>query len=69
MGSKLETNGTVFGFLNIEFHNHSIFIEETSMQDFMEENVFPFKLLLEYQYLKHEFFNRFEEFEKYWRVA
>jgi hypothetical protein len=69
MGSKLETNGTVFGFLNIEFHNHSIFIEETSMQDFMEENVFPFKLLLEYQYLKQEFFNRFEEFEKYWRVT
>ena len=69
MGCKLETNGQVFGFLNIEFHNHSIFVDEDEMQDFMEENVFPFKLLLEYQHLKKEFFTRFEEYENHWEVA
>lgn len=69
MGCKLETSGITYGFLNIEFHNNSIFIDEEEMQDFMEENIFPFKLLLEYQYLKRDFFQRFEEYEKYWRVA
>jgi len=69
MGCKLETNGFVYGFLNIEFHNHAIFADEEEMQDFMEENVFPFKLLLEYQYLKKEFFRRFEDYEKHWEVA
>ncbi len=69
MGCKLETNGFVYGFLNIEFHNHEIFVDEEEMQDFMEENVFPFKLLLEYQYLKQDFFQRFEEYEKHWEVA
>lgn len=69
MGCKVETNGFTYGFLNIEFHNNSVFIDEEEMQDFMEENIFPFKLLLEYQYLKRAFFQRFEEYEKYWRVS
>jgi len=69
MGCKLETNGLVYGYLNIEFHNNAIFVEEEEMQDFMEENIFPFKLLLEYQYLKKEFFHRFEKYEKHWEVA
>jgi hypothetical protein len=69
MGCKLETNGYTFGFLNIEFHNHHIFVDEEEMQDFMEENVFPFKLLLEYQYLKHHFFTTFEDLNKHWEVA
>lgn len=69
MGCKLENNGQIFGFLNIEFHNNSIFIDESEMQDFMEENIFPFKLLLEYQYLKSEFFRRFEQLDKHWEVA
>ena len=69
MGCKLETNGIVYGYLNIEFHNNSIFVEDEEMQDFMEENIFPFKLLLEYQYLKNEFFRRFEEYENHWEVA
>jgi len=69
LGCKLETNGEVVGFLNIEFHNHSIFSDEEAMQDFMEENIYTFKLLYEYQYLKHEFFNKFCNFEKNWRVA
>jgi len=68
MGCKLETNGYDFGFLNIEFHNQAIFVDEDEMQDFMEENIFPFKLLLEYQYLKKEFFRRFEELDKHWEI-
>ncbi len=68
MGCKLETNGYDFGFLNIEFHNQTVFVDEDEMQDFMEENIFPFKLLLEYQYLKQEFFKRFEELDKHWEV-
>lgn len=69
MGVKLERDGKLFGFMTLEFHNNKVFSDESSMQDFMEENVFPFKLLLEYQYLKHEFFGKFENFEDYWRVA
>lgn len=68
MGCKLGINGSVFGFLNIEFHNYEIFSDEESMEDFMEENVFPFKLLIEYQYLKKEFFDSFTNFEGNWRV-
>lgn len=67
LGCKLEANGFVFGFLNIELHNHQIFNNEEEMQDFMEENIFPFKLLLEYQYLKRDFFGKFHEFEKHWQ--
>lgn len=52
MGCKLEADGSVYGFLNIEFHNNSIFATEEEMQDFMENNIFPYKALLEYQFLK-----------------
>lgn len=69
LGCKLETNGHVVGFLNIEFHNNSVFSNEESMQDFMEESIYTFKLLYEYQYLKHDFFNKFCNFEQNWRVA
>lgn len=69
MGCKLESNGKVYGFLNIEFHNHAVFVDEDEMQDFMEENIFPFKLLLEYQYLKGDFFCRFEKLDKHWEVT
>lgn len=69
MGCKLAINDDVFGFLNIEFHNYEVFDDEESMQDFMEENVFPFKLLIEYQYLKKEFFNSFSQIDENWRVS
>jgi len=61
MGCKLEANGDIFGFLNIEFHNQDVFPTEEDMQDYMENNVFPFKLLLEYQYLKRKFFSQVEQ--------
>lgn len=68
MGCKLENSEHLFGFLNIEFHNYDVFTDEDEMQDFMEENIFPFKLLLEYQYLKGEFFGKFKDFNEYWEV-
>jgi len=61
MGCKLHSNGEIFGFLNIEFHNSQVFYTEDEMQDFMEENVFPFRLLLEYQYLKQHFFAKLDK--------
>lgn len=69
IGCKLSSENKVFGFLNIEFHNNAIFPDESTMRDFMEEHIFPFKLLLEYQYLKKEFFGSFASFEDNWRVA
>ncbi len=69
MGCKLHSGDKVFGFMNIEFHNHLVFHSEEGMQDFMENNVFPFKLLLEYQYLKGDLFSTFSEFHSHWRVA
>lgn len=69
MGCKLETNGHTAGFLNIEFHNNDVFMDEDEMQDFLESHVFAFKLLYEYQYLKHNFFNKFTNFNENWRVA
>ncbi len=68
MGCKLEVGDIVFGYLNIEFHNYDVFADEDEMQDFMEENIFPFKLLFEYQYLKGEFFSKFEKFDKHWGI-
>lgn len=57
IGYQLGTEEHTFGFLNLEFHNHRIFGCEEQMQDFVEEVVFPYKTLLEYQYLKRNFFN------------
>lgn len=68
MGCKLEADGRTLGFLNIELHNNPIFISDDDMQDFMENNVFPYKALLEYQFLKREFFSTFKDFETHWRV-
>jgi len=69
IGLKLEMNGSVFGFINIEFHNNALFTDEDSMISFMEENVFPFKLLFEYQFLKRQFFRTFSDFRNNWRVT
>lgn len=52
MGCKLRVNGGTVGFLNIEFHNHKIFSDQSEMEDLMEINVYPFKMMLEAQYLR-----------------
>jgi hypothetical protein len=69
LGCKLSSENRIYGFLNIEFHNNSLFVDESEMQDFMEEHVYPFKLLLEYQFLKKEFFASLKDFEYNWRAA
>ncbi|GGE34994.1 hypothetical protein GCM10007421_05920 [Halopseudomonas oceani] len=69
IGCKLSSEHKVFAFLNIEFHNSAIFPEESDMQDFLEEHVYPFKLLLEYQFLKKEFFSHLKSLDEYRRVA
>lgn len=68
IGAKLASEYSVYGFLNIEFHNSAIFNTEDEMKEFMEEHIFPFKLLLEYQFLKRQFFNSFQNFETNWRL-
>jgi len=68
IGCKLASELSIYGFLNIEFHNSTIFNTESEMKLFMEEHIFPFKLLLEYQFLKREFFSGFQNFEKNWRL-
>lgn len=55
IGCKIASQDTLYGFLNIEFHNNTVFVEEANMVDFMEEHVYPFKLLLEYQFYKRDF--------------
>lgn len=69
MGCRLEHEGMLFGFLSIEFHRVAPFTDELEMESFMEEHVFPFRLLLEYQYLKSEFFRRFSRLAESQQVA
>ncbi|MEZ5530554.1 MAG: hypothetical protein R3E57_11610 [Porticoccaceae bacterium] len=69
LGCKLYSGNLLFGFLNIEFHHNPLFSDEEQMQDFMEEHVYPFKLLLEYQFLKRDFFDSLKNFESNWRAA
>lgn len=69
LGCKLYSGNQLYGFLNIEFHNNSVFSDEEEIQDFIEEHIYPFKLLLEYQFLKKDFFQSFKDFETNWRVA
>lgn len=68
IGCKIVAANHVCGFLSIEFHNQSIFSTDEQMQYFMENNIFPFKTLLEYQFLKKTFFSTFKSFELYWRL-
>lgn len=56
LGCKITSETELYGFLNIEFHNGTVFADEEEMQDFMEEHIYPFKLLLEYQFMKKQFF-------------
>jgi hypothetical protein len=69
IGCKITSEQRVFAFLNIEFHNNAIFPDELAMQDFLEEHVYPFKLLLEYQFLKKEFFSHLKNLDFYRSAA
>lgn len=56
IGLQLEHAGAVLGFINIEFHNKVLFHDESAMRDFLEKEVLAFKYLIEYQFLKKNFF-------------
>jgi hypothetical protein len=56
IGFKFEFDGAILGFMNIEFHNTQLFLEEEKMLDFVEKEIIAFKYLVEYQFLKRRFF-------------
>lgn len=56
VGMKLQANGTLLGFVNIEFHNKRFFVSEDEIVDYVETHLIAFRYLLEYQFLKRAFF-------------
>lgn len=69
LGCKLFSGNLVFGFVNIEIHNYSVFADEDQMHDFMQNSIMTFKILMEYQFLKQRLFHSFKNFDKHWRAA
>lgn len=67
IGCKLVTEDYTFGIMNIEFHKTDVFVDEDQMAEFVEAHIMPFKLLIEYQFLKKHFFQSFNNFEQHWR--
>ncbi len=57
IGMKIIANDIVVGFLNIELYNTVFFTTEDEIIDYVEDQLLPYKYLLEYQFLKREFFN------------
>ncbi|MES2506538.1 MAG: hypothetical protein V4599_07530 [Verrucomicrobiota bacterium] len=57
VGMRMEIGGRILSFLNIEFHNRSFFPDEATMYEFVENELIAFKYLIEYQFLKREFFS------------
>jgi len=56
IGMKIMVNGIVVGFLNIELYNTIFFTSEEEIVDYLEDQLLPYKYLLEYQFLKRTFF-------------
>ena len=56
IGCKVASSDKIFAFLNIEFHKNHVFDSEDDMSCYTEEEIYPFLKLLEYQYLKKDFF-------------
>ena len=69
IGCKIESPEILFGFLNIEFHKIEVFPNEDEIFDFMEKNISPFKQLFEYQFLKRNFFSKFNKTNQHWEVT
>ena len=51
MGCKISNDRELLAFLNIEFHNNIVFNTEKEMESFMEVHVWPFRSLLQFQYV------------------
>lgn len=69
VGCKISLDQQVFGVINIEFHNKNLFAEEEDFYRFTEEHIYPFILLLEYQFLKDEFFKNLKRIDTVESVA
>lgn len=66
IGCKIATESTILGYINIEFHNKVLFVDEKEMQDFYFDNIAPYKLLSEYQFLKSWFIHTLVNFSSFW---
>jgi hypothetical protein len=56
IGMKLQVNGKLLGFANIELHNNQFFATDDEMSEYVETHLVAFRYLLEYQFLKRSFF-------------
>ena len=56
IGMKLLSGEVLLGFLNVEIYNTVFFSSEDQLADYVEQNLLPYKYLLEYQLLKKTFF-------------
>jgi hypothetical protein len=68
LGCRLEICEQTCGFLTIEFHNNVIFNSTDELAHFLENHVYSFKALLEYQFLKRAFLATLRDFSTYWRI-
>ena len=61
VGMKLWQNDELVGFLNIEIYKIKHFEEEEEAFEYIEQELVPFKYLLEYQFAKLRFFQILDE--------
>ena len=60
IGMKLAIEDRLIGFLNVELYEHTFFPNEKDMVEYVEQQLLPFRYLLEYQLLKRTFFSLVE---------
>ncbi len=56
IGFAVKAEDRLLGFVNIEFHNETIFNAQEDLDDYAEQQLMAFKYLIEYQFLKALFF-------------
>jgi len=57
VGFRLEYADKTIGFINVEFHRHAYFPDEEKFAEFVERDMYAFRALIEYQFLKKKFFS------------
>lgn len=62
VGMKIEAGDVVAGFINIEFYNTKFFTTEEEMSGYVEQQLLPFRYLMEYQFSKRRFFSVLEAY-------
>ena len=58
IGFLLEADGKQLGFVTVEFHKYNFFLSLDAMAEFLEKELFAFRCLIEYQFLKRRFFTQ-----------